>query len=165
MVDSRAWPTIVGIVVAATLLATGPAVGVIDVGTPETGADLGDGNATVASVEFVDDSLGIERGRFGAGVYYLRIPDVEVSFGSVEGSGRVVYGVRVPELEFERVATERFAESGDRVVRAGMSDRAFAPETVRRSTYRATITVRVQSFAVDRTAFHRNVTVQVRQNG
>jgi hypothetical protein len=41
-----------------------------------------------------------------------------------------------------------------------MSDRAFAPRTIDRQTYAVTVTVRIQSFTVDRTVLQRNITVE-----
>jgi len=144
--------------VLATLVATGPLVGVTAVGPSESG--LGEGTATVEDVHLATP-LSMTPGRFGTGVVYLRIPDAGVELSAVEGRSRLVYRVAVPALGFDRVGTRTIATGRTRAA-VEMSDRAFAPAAVNASRYRARVTVRVQSFAIDRTVFDRNVTVEVR---
>lgn len=141
--------------ILATLVATGPLVGVAAIGPGESG--LGEGTATVEDVRLVT-SLSMTPGRFGTGVVYLRIPDARVALSEVRGRSRFVYRVAVPALGFDRVGTRTIAAGQTRAT-VGMSDRAFVPAAVNASSYRARVTVRVQSFAIDRTVFDRNVTV------
>ena len=140
--------------VLATLVATGPLVGAA--GQPESG--LGEGTATVDDVR-LESSLSMTPGRFGTGVVYLRVPDARVALSDVQGRSRLVYRVAVPALGFDRVGTRTLTPGTVRAT-VGMSDRAFAPATVNASSYRARVSVRIQSFAVDRTVFDRNVTVE-----
>lgn len=145
----------VGLVLVVLVL-TGPLVGAG--GVEGGGSDLGDGTATVGSVETAG-GFALTPGRFGTGVVYLRIPDVTAEFESVTGRSRLVYRVAVPALGFDRVGTRPVEpETTDATV--GMSDRAFAPSTLDRSSYTVTVTGRVQSFAIDRTVLRRNVTVE-----
>jgi hypothetical protein len=143
-------------VVLGTLVVTGPLVGGQD-GARAT-AELGEGTATVEDVGLTG-SLSMTPGRFGTGVVYLRIPDAAVDFSAVTGRSRLVYRVAVPALDFDRVGTAPFG-TGTTRRQVGMSDRAFSPERVNSTRYRVAVTVRVQSFAVDRTVFRRNVTVE-----
>ena len=143
-------------VVLVTLVVTGPLVGV-DAGTPE--ASLGDGTATVEDVRLASP-LTMTPGRFGTGVVYLRIPNAAVELSSVQGRSRLVYRVAVPALDFNRVGTRTISSGATRTT-VGMSDRAFVPETLANDSYRANVSVRLQSFAVDRTVFERNATVEV----
>lgn len=142
--------------VVGVLAATGPLVG-LDVGPGQTG--LGEGTATVEDVR-LESPLSMTPGRFGTGVVYLRIPAADVALSSVEGRSRLVYRVAVPTLGFDRVGTHTIAPGRTRVT-VGMSDRAFVPGGLDARTYRARVTVRLQSFTVDRTVFDRNVTVEV----
>lgn len=150
-------------VVLATLALTSPAVGVVALGDPgET--DLGEGTATVGDASFEHDPV-LTPGRFGTAVAYLRIPDATVRLSAVEGRSRLVYQVRVPALDFERVANRPLSPRAGDTVRVGMADRAFQYKSITRETYRATLVLRVQSFAVDRTVVNRTVTVEVRTDG
>jgi len=137
----------------------GPVLGAVDL-TPETRDRLGDGTAEATLVSEPDNGLYIDRGRFGTGVLYLRIPDAVVDVASVTGRPRVVYQVSVPGLDFERSATTRVDESGR--VRIPMDARAFTYTRIENDSYRAEIEVRVQSFETDRTVASRTVTVPVR---
>jgi len=145
----------VGLVLVVLVL-TGPLVGAV--GIDERESDLGDGTATVENVGTVD-GFSMQPGRFGTGVVYLRIPDVRAEFASVTGRSRLVYRVAVPALNFDRVGTRSVGPETTGAA-VGMSDRAFAPRAVDRPAYTVTVTVRVQSFTVDRTVLQRNVTVE-----
>lgn len=158
--------TVVSLVAVAVVLAalalTSPAVGPID--ARGDAQSLGDGTASVDNVALEHDPV-ISPGRFGTDVAYLRVPDVTVQLSSVTGRSRVVYRVAVPALDFDRVADRPLAPDDGSARTVGMSDRAFAPETIRRDAYVATLTVRVQSFAADTTHYRSNVTVEVRADG
>lgn len=143
-------------VVLGMLVLTGPLVG--SPGADRAASELGDGTATVRGVELTD-SLSMSEGRFGTGVVYLRVPDVAVDFASTSGRSRLVYRVAIPDLGFDRVGTAPVDPTTTRR-RVGMADRAFAPDSLDRDQYRVTVSVRVQSFAVDRTVFQRNVSVE-----
>lgn len=154
---SRAVTVLSVAVVLVTLVVTGPLVGGSD--ADRTTTELGDGTATVERVQLTD-SPSFSSGRFGTGVVYLRIPDAAVEFTSTSGRSRLVYRVAVPALGFDRVGTAT-VDSGTIRRQVTMSDRAFAPDTLDRDRYRVNVTVRVQSFTVDRTVFRRNLTVGV----
>jgi len=144
-------------VVLGTLVVTGPLVGGTDADRAST--DLGDGTATIERVQLTD-SPSFSPGRFGTGVVYLRIPDVAIEFSSTSGRSRLVYRVAVPGLGFDRVGTG-VVGPGTIHRQVEMSDRAFAPDTLDRDRYRVNVSVRIQSFSVDRTVFQRNLTVEV----
>lgn len=143
-------------VVLGTLVVAGPLVGA-DVGTSDTG--LGEGTATVEDVRLASP-LAMTPGRFGTGVVYLRIPNAAVELSSVQGRSRLVYRVAVPTLAFDRVGTSAVSPGATRAS-VGTSDRAFVSGTLANDSYRVHVSVRLQSFAVDRTVFERNVTVEV----
>ena len=149
---------VVGLVLFVLVLSS-PVLGAVDL-TPETRDRLGDGTAeaTLASEPATD--LRIDRGRFGTGVFYLRIPPAVVDVESVTGRPRVVYRVAVPGLDFERTATTRVTEPGR--VRVPVDARALPLAAVANDTYRAEVTVRIQSFETDRVVARRTATVSVR---
>ena len=143
------------------LVLSSPVLGAVDL-TPETRDSLGDGTANATLVSEPNDGLYIDRGRFGTDVFYLRIPDAVVDADSVSGRPRVVYEVSVPGLDFERTATARIENPGQ--VRVPMDARAFTYPQVQNESYRATATVRIQSFETDRVVATRTVTIPVRNS-
>jgi hypothetical protein len=151
-------------VVLAVLVLSGPLVGVVDL-TPESrgAAELGDGTANASVVGDPATDLVITPGRFGTNVSYLRIPPVAVDVDRVEGRPRLLYLVQVPRLDFERSVTHSLRGGTDGRVTLRMDDRAFVTESIRNDSYRATVTVRVQSFDGTRTVYRRNATVPVRE--
>ena len=148
---------VVGLVLFVLVLSS-PVLGAVDL-TPETRDRLGDGTAEATLASTPAEDLRINRGRFGTGVFYLRIPPAVVDVESVTGRPRVVYRVAVPGLGFERTATARVTESGR--VRVPMDARAFTLAAVDNETYRAAVSVRVQSFETDRVVARRTATVPV----
>jgi hypothetical protein len=130
-------------------------------------AALGDGTATVDVVEPTAETLSIDRGRFGADVSYLRLPDLVVDVSNVTGRPRVVYAVRVPALGLDRVENRLIREEGR--LRVSMADRAYPPRgsgdggLPEPGTYDGRLVVRVQSFASDRTVRNRTIQVRVSQ--
>jgi hypothetical protein len=150
-------------VVFATLAVTSPTVGLVDPGAGQSTA-LGDGTATVESVALDHDPV-VTAGRFGTGVAYLRIPAVTVHLSEVTGRSRLVYGVTVPALDFERIGNRPIRPATSGPVSVGMGDRAFTYGTIDRDRYAASVEVSVQSFAVDRTVYDENLTIGVRTDG
>jgi hypothetical protein len=126
-------------------------------GTPTT---VGDGNATVATLAVTPADLHVSSGRFGTYVEYLRVPDARVDLAAVTGHPRVVYRVQVPALDADLTGTEIVTDRGRYTL--GIGDYGLDPDAVSASTYEGRVTVRIQSFAVDRTVYARNVTVEVR---
>ena len=147
-------------VLAVTLVLTGP-FGVVDA-TTRNPTTVGDGQAN-ATVERLDtDEMVIDSGRFGTGVAYLRIPDAEVRVTDTVGRPRLVYRIALPALDVDSVTTQLLQDGQSGRLRLGMRDRGLDPAAVTEDRYRATVTVRVQSFEGDRTVFERNETVEVR---
>lgn len=157
--DRSDWASTLAVaVVAVVLVASGPLAGglVQPSGTPTT---VDDGNATVASVAVPAENLEITPGRFGTDVSYLRIPDAEVRLASVTDHPRLVYRIEVPALDVELTATKIVTDRGTH--RLHLRDYGMDPATVTNGSYDATVSVRVQSFGLDRTVSRENVTVEV----
>lgn len=159
--DASDWASMLALVlVVAVLLASGPVAGglVQPSGLPTT---VDDGDATVANVDVASDDIHVSDGRFGTAVSYVRVPDAHVELASVVDHPRIVYRVEVPTLDADLTATRIVGDRGDHVLH--VRDYGLDPTQVTESKYDATLTVRVQSFAVDRTVYERNVTVEVRE--
>ncbi len=146
-------------VVVCGLALSGPAVGLL-APTADTPATVGDGNATVADVTIRGDVV-VDRGRFGSGVNYLRLPDARVDVAELRGEPRLIYEVRVPGLDVEATTIEQLGPGRAGASRLRPDDRALAPGTASERSYAATVTVRVQSFELDRTVYRANRTVEV----
>lgn len=152
-------PTVVALCIVVTLVATGPLIGVDAVRTQPT--TIGDGTASVSSVQIDTSQIRITDGRFGATVSYLRVPEASVTVKSVTARPRLLYQVTVPALDVT-LEDERVLSAGQSgTFRLAPGDRAFEPASVNRETYNGSVRIRVQSFEADETVFVENVTVRV----
>lgn len=156
----RAPAWVVVAAVAGTLVLTGPAVGLVQVGGEP--ASLGGGSATVSEVT-VDGEPAIDRGRFGTGVVYVRPPPVSVIVTEALDAPQLVYRVTVPELSYERTATRLLGESRSGRYRLAIPDRGVSADRVQNDAYDVGLAVSVQSFGGQETVARRNVSVEVRR--
>lgn len=141
--------------ILATLAITGP-VGVDIVASGEE--RLGEGTASVTLVQPTGEEVRVTQGRFGSGVWYVRLPDLVVDVERVEGRPRVQYAVAVPALGVDRTETELLTAPGR--LRVPVDDRAL-PDRPENSTYRGSVRVRVQSLTAEKTVLNRTVQVTV----
>ncbi|WP_226022088.1 hypothetical protein [Halomicrobium salinisoli] len=148
---------VVGIVLA-TLAASGPA-GLLDAPTHRPTA-LGDGTADAEISSLPADDLRIDRGRFGTGTWYLRVPEATVAVDAVEGTPQVLYRVQVPVLDADAEARRLLGSGDGATVGLAPGDVGLGPDAPD-GPVRARVTVAVQSFEVHRTVYDRNVTVEV----
>jgi len=151
---------LVGIVLVTLVLSSPLVHGVTltEAGPPTT---VGDGNATVSNVDVDTDSVHVSPGRFGTAVSYVRMPDATVDVTQVDGAPRLVYRFEIPALEIDHDATKVLSSRGATTVRLG--DVAVLPERLAVDRYDARVTVRVQSYTVDRVVYNESVTVEVRE--
>ncbi|MGB9930945.1 hypothetical protein [Haloarcula amylolytica] len=154
-------PTVVALFVLVTLVVTGPIVGVDAVRTQPT--TIGDGTASVSSVQVPTSEIRITDGRFGTNVAYLRVPDASVTVDSVTGRPRLLYQVSVPALDISLEDERVISEGQHGTYRLAPGDRAVAPASLDRGAYRGTVLLRVQSFETAETIVAENVTVRVEQ--
>ncbi|WP_284006936.1 hypothetical protein [Haloarcula pelagica] len=152
----RSLPSLCAAFVVLSLVATGPLVGIdVTQGSPES---FGEGTATVTAVDVEFSELRVTDGRFGTDVSYLRVPTASVTVGSVTGRPRLVYLVRVPAVDIEVVSTTLVTEPS-RTYTLDPGDEGVERGSVQ-GPVTATVTVRVQSFSVDRTITQQNITVE-----
>lgn len=144
---------LVGVVVV-TLVVSGPVVGL---DFTESADELGEGTATVGSIEAPDRQLRITDGRFGTEAKYLRVPDLVADVEEIEGRPQIVYEVIVPALDVKLRSTEVVSSSG--TVRVEMADRAL--DSVSEGPHQGYVVVGVQSFSSDVTLANRSVEVVV----
>lgn len=144
--------------VVVTLAFAGPLVPGLSATGEADPTLVGPGNATLSAVSVDTADFRFSDGRFGTGVVYLRAPDATLHVDRLTGQPRIVYRLRVPALDVDRISTRVL--SGPGAVTVGMDDRALRPERLARSEYRAVITVRVQSRTIDRTVFNETITLR-----
>lgn len=148
--------SLVAVFVVLSLVATGPLVGLdVTQGSPDS---FGEGTATVTAVDIEDSEFRVTAGRFGTDVSYLRVPTASVTVGSVTGRPRLVYVVRVPSADINVVSTTLVTDPS-RTYTLDPGDQGIERDSIREPVT-ATVTVRLQSFTVDRTITRRNVTVE-----
>lgn len=148
---------LVAVVVFALVLSS-PLFGIslTESGPPAT---VGNGNATVTSVDIDAESIRITPGRFGTDVSYVRIPDARVDVTRVDGAPRLVYRVEIPALNIDHDATKVLFGPETTTVR--LDDVAVRPAELSADRYDARVTVRVQSYTVDRVVSNESVTIEV----
>ncbi|MDS0219823.1 hypothetical protein NDI54_00465 [Haloarcula sp. S1AR25-5A] len=152
-------PTVVALFVVVTLVVTGPLIGVDAVKTQPT--TIGDGTASVSSVDVPTTEIRITDGRFGADVAYLRVPDASVTVDAVSGRPRLLYQVSVPALDVS-LEDERILSAGQTgTYRLAPGDKGLALSLPDQDAYNGSVQIRVQSFETDQTIVTENVTVRV----
>jgi len=142
--------------IVATLLVAGPPFGVDVVSSGDE--RLGEGTANATVVQSAGDGIRVTEGRFGTGVWYVRLPDLVVDVERYRGQPRVQYAIAVPELGVDRTETTLVTSTGR--LRIPVDDKALA-ERPANASYRGTVRVRVQSFSAERTLLDRTVEVTV----
>lgn len=158
--------TAVGVILL-TAIVSGPLVGAVDLTTPRDagpGISFGAGDELDASVvSLPQDDIRLEAGRYGAGTYYLRVPDAVVDIKRVRGSPRLVYKLRIDRLGYVR-ATVHFVDrehEGERLHLALEPD-TFAPDRIEGDAYDGTLLVVARTDRNATTLARQNVTVEVR---
>jgi len=126
---------VVGLVVVV-LAVTGP-FGPLSVPGEQ---DPGTGNATIIVTETPGEPR-LEPGRQGEGVYYLRVPDVEVEVRDLRGNPTLVYTVGIEELGYSRSSVHFLGSAGPGRHAISMDPDTFQGDRLDRDTYRASIEV------------------------
>ncbi|WP_424000826.1 hypothetical protein ACOZ4I_14720 [Haloarcula salina] len=150
-------PAVAALFVLATLVATGPLVGIG--GFEPRATTIGDGTASIDAVHVDTAHLRVTDGRFGTAVPYLRVPDASVAVDGVTGRPRLLYQISVPRLDVSMTSERVFSTAG--TYRLAPGDRALEPSSVGRESYNGTVRITVQSFEASETVYDENVTVAV----
>lgn len=151
-------------VILFVLVVSSPVFGVVDLTPEQRDPDgLGGGTATVTVESDPVSDLRIDRGRFGTGVYYLRVPPAVVDVAAVEQRPQLTYKIHVSGLDYTKSTSTVLQPGQTGRLTLTMRDRAFAPDQLENSSYRAEVLVRVQSFDMDEVVYRKNTTVTVRE--
>lgn len=150
---------VLGLVLATTLV-SGPLVGPVDFTTAPAQQSLGNGSATVDDVSLPANTE-ITSGRFGAGEYYVDVPDATVSLVDVTGTPLLAYQFSIPALGYSRSTTHFVTSSETGTYGLSLERDAFEPSRVEKQTYDGAVTVFLRSNESERRLAERNVTVEV----
>ncbi|MBX0321559.1 hypothetical protein EGH21_00810 [Halomicroarcula sp. F13] len=146
-------------VVVVTAVVSGPLVPGVTL-TQEHDVAYGEGNATVAGVQF-PDRVTVERASYGQEGYYLDIPPATVQFTSLSGSPTVTYRLSVAELGYSR-STVHFLDDGvGKRFEVTLQADSFGADELSRESYAGTLDVVVDDARSRRVVGQRNVTVEV----
>ena len=148
---------LVGTVVVALVLSGSLVPGV---SLTQSGPDsLDEGNVTVSNVAVDVESVVITPGRFGTNVSYVRVPDAEITVQRTQGQPRVVYQLAIPELGIDHSEPKLLTKTGRTTVR--IDPMAIQPAQLSKDSYEGQVTVRVQSYTVDRVVYNASISVEV----
>lgn len=122
-------------VIVATTLVSGPLVDAVDF-TQERDEtfDPNTGGATV-TVLSTPDRARLDRGSFGAGAYYLQVPDATVRIADVSGQPILAYKIRIPELGYTRSTAHFIDEDNEGRMAVSIESDALPPDEIDRESY------------------------------
>ena len=155
------WATVI-LIVSITLI-SGPLVKGVDFTRNTTATpDFAPGTG---SIEITVDSLPanarFDKGEFGAGAYYLRVPAAQVTVSDINQQPMLVYKIRIPEMGFSR-GTTHFMEremTGQR--RLELKEATVAPDKITKDTYHGELLILVRADGGERVMARQNITVNV----
>ena len=141
----------------------GVLVAAIGVGSFDTGAratnESDSAEVTVQSAP--EDTIALERGRFGSNRYHVDAPPVVVSVANVTGSPTLRYTIDIPDAWL--TLTSRYDLAGrSGQLRMGASPATVSPERVDRRQYEAAVVVWLRTGVQEQALVQRQVTVEVR---
>lgn len=160
MERSRVLAAVSVVVIVGVTLASGPAVGLVDLTRPRfDAAAVGQGNATVDGVDPP------RTGRFDRALqsesYYLQVPDARIRVTSIEGRPTVSYKLSIPALGYSR-GTTHFLGPGDTGWVALSLARDTLPDSrVTESSYEGTVSLVLRYNDTERVLYDGPVAVEV----
>lgn len=157
--------TLVGLVVASTVVASGPLVPALDL-TPAPGTvgaepDPGSGNVSVESVS-LDGEFALARSSYGSGDYVLLIPDAVVTISPVAGEPIITYRIKVGALGLGRSSVAFLSTDEKRRQVLSMDKKSVSPEAVDRDGFDIEVRVTVRDEDGSREVFNESVVAPVR---
>jgi hypothetical protein len=151
----------VALVLAVTLV-SGPLVGAVDFTPDREQQSFSPGEGTIeATVVSVPSTVTLDRGSYGSGAYYLRVPDATVDIESISGQPMLIYKLRIPDLGYARGTTHFVDESHEGRRTVSLERATIEPGKIGREQYRGELLILVRTNGEDETNARRNVTVEV----
>lgn len=150
---------VVGLVVVV-LAVTGP-LGPLPIPADYSGDRApGTGNATV-TVTDAPDRPRLVPGRQGQGVYYLRVPDVEVDVTDLRGNPTLVYSVGIEDLGYSRSSIHFLGSAGPGRHAISMERDTFDAGRLDRDRYDGTLELVLRTEGTARELYRAETTVVV----
>lgn len=149
-------------IVTVTTLVSGPVVSAVDLTDSGTldGTDLGEGRLTVGDVT-VPETVVIERGDFGAGTYYLRVPPATAELQSIAGRPIISYEVSVRELGFTRSGVHVLSAENEGTFEMTLEDAPFGKNEIRNESYVGELSITARYDGQEHVLERTNVTIEV----
>lgn len=132
---------------------------------PEKGAGqapLGQGTASV-SVVSAPERATLEPGRQGGGVYYLRVPDTEVTVTQLRGNPILTYTIDVDQLGYSRSSVLGLAETGGGQVRLSLAQDAMDGDQLTRESYDGELRLVLRGNGEKTVVYEKGITIEVQQ--
>jgi len=164
--SERFLPPLTVFIILGGALAAGPVFG-IPASTCTVDAPIGTGQASVSLTELPDSAV-LERSRFGAEKWRLRIDPAQVDIGSVTGRPTVTYKLRVEgdDLGLAAAATAILSKCTE-TSRLVIEDSQYPSHTLDQETYAGTITVTYRGShrgdPIERELVSKNISVRVKR--
>jgi len=140
-------------------LASGPLVGFVTIPEPGTSSPPGTGNATV-SVTSAPETVALDRGQHGAGLYYLEVPDTTIEISELQGNPILDYSIGIEELGYRRGSVV-FLESVGNGTKSVQLERAnFEQSRINQDQYEGQLQLTLRG-DTETVLLNRTVTVEV----
>lgn len=120
----------------------------------------GTGNATVA-VTAEPGEPRLEPGRQGEGIYYLRVPDVEVAVSDLRGNPTLSYRIEIESLGYTRGSAHFLGAAGPGRHAISLESDTFDESRLDRDAYNATIELVLRTEGTAREVYRAETTVVV----
>lgn len=147
------------ILLVGVTLATGPLVG-LSLTSEETDFNPGTGSVD-ASVTSVSQTATIERADYGAGVYYLRAPPVELQLSHVTGHPTIAYQLQIHELGLSQTTASFPDSSVTGTYELSPEPSSIEPDRVDQAEYDGTVRVYVRDDDGERGLIETTIRVEV----
>ena len=160
--DASRIPLVAATIIVLGTLVAAPGLGVVDISeSRESHPDLGTGNVTVKNAS-LPSTARFQRGSYGAGSYYLQVPETEIEFERVTGRPVMNYKLNVHALNYSRQSVYFVAEGTERLTIQVERD-TLPPETFSREEYAGELELALRTNGTKRVLANRTITVEVRE--
>lgn len=124
--------------------------------------EIGSGNATVR-VDELPNYARFERGQYGSGAFYLRIPSADVTVVSAEKKPMLVYKIQIAEMSFVRSSVRYIGAASVGPMRLRIQEATFGRDRIQKSTYQGELKVFVRASNREFVIANRSISIEVDQ--
>lgn len=145
-------------VIVSVPVASGPAVGLVDLTTSPLDG-IGSGSATIDDIEAPDNAR-FDRG-LASDSYVLKVPDARVHVAAIEGRPLVSYKLSIPTMSYSRATTHFLGPNDTGWVDVSIQSETFPASRIDRSSYEARLSLILRVNDTERTFHDSSITVEV----